>query len=121
MSEHVPMNKLIVGKKYNVSKGKDVTLEAIGRGCGTVCVRWETGELQLVRGDILNEIEIDKEWSLSGLFADAPSLAEEIRIDRFGNLYWCDEGKVAWTKGLSSNYSAIRSDKIIATRKSLNP
>jgi hypothetical protein len=48
--------------------------------------------------------------------ANAPSQAEELRIDRNGNFYWSDKGKVAWTKGVKDgNYSSLRSDAIIAT------
>ena len=58
---------------------------------------------------------MSKTWTLAGPFANAPAQAEELRIDRNGQFYWSDKGKVSWTKGVvDGNYSAISSDRIIA-------
>lgn len=50
-----------------------------------------------------------------GIFGNPPAKAEELRIDRFGNLYWCDKNKSSWTKGvLDDNYSALANDLVLA-------
>lgn len=60
---------------------------------------------------------MNKTWQLSCPLKNAPAQAEELRIDRNGQFYWCDKGKVAWTKGVAGgNYSAISSDRIVATK-----
>ncbi len=60
-------------------------------------------------------------WCFSSGFYDAPEEAEELRVDRSGNLYWCDNGKVAWTKSVNNGtYSALSSDKVIATKHQHN-
>lgn len=53
------MHDLVVGTKYIMSPDLikpdvEVILEAIGRGDGLICIRWNSGRLQLVRGDILS-------------------------------------------------------------------
>lgn len=60
-------------------------------------------------------------WALESIFNDAPEKAEELRVDKSGNFYWCDRHKACWTKGvIDGNYSAVLSDKIIATKNTTN-
>lgn len=56
MALFVQMHNLVIGDKYNVGtieKPSVVKLEAIGHGDGLICVRIESGNLQLLRGDCL--------------------------------------------------------------------
>ena len=64
----------------------------------------------------LNKLEVAANWSLTPALANAPAQAEQLRIDRHGNLYWSDRFK-SWTKGVDTwQYSAIATDKVVASK-----
>lgn len=64
----------------------------------------------------LNKLEDTTRWTLSGRLVNVPDKAEELCVDKRGNLYWRNRFKT-WTKGVNSgNYSAFTTDSVIATK-----
>ncbi len=56
VNRYASMHNLVVGGKYQngaTENAEEVTLEAVGRGDGLICIRWISGKLQLIRGDSL--------------------------------------------------------------------
>jgi len=72
-------NTLVVGNKYELN-GKHVTLEAIGSGCGRICIRWGNGKLQLVRGDVLGVLQPEHQEVMNN-FSELKGLISRIGVN----------------------------------------